>query len=133
MRPSIIGGGYRCYNLWVGGKGVAAYSHRLVASVFVGAAPTPQHEVNHKDGNKRNNSPENLEWVTHKQNLRHAVENLGVMRGRQPNAKLNPERVVAIREMHAKGARGSQIARLQGISHALVCGVVSGKEWAWVK
>lgn len=47
--------------------------HRLVASAFV---PNPDNlsEVNHIDGNKLNNSFNNLEWVTHSQNMKHAVE-----------------------------------------------------------
>lgn len=133
LRPSIIGGGYRCYNLWVDGESVAAYSHRLIAAAFVGPAPTPKHEVNHRDGNKRNNAPENLEWVTHKQNLWHAAENLGVMRGKQPNAKLNPEKVIAIREMRARGASMAEISQTFGISQGLASLVWRGKEWAWVK
>lgn len=44
--------------------------HRLVALAFV-----PGYEegltVNHKDGNKRNNAIENLEWITAKANVAH--------------------------------------------------------------
>lgn len=48
--------------------------HRLVAEAFC-EKPTEKHvEVNHKDGDKANNRAENLEWVTHNQNLRHAYE-----------------------------------------------------------
>ena len=29
--------------------------HRLIASAFLGVAPSPNHQVNHKNGNKRDN------------------------------------------------------------------------------
>lgn len=50
--------------------------HRLVAFTWV-SRPNDLPFVNHKDGNKQNNNAENLEWVTHKENCRHARDILG--------------------------------------------------------
>lgn len=44
---------------------------RLVASYFI-ENPLNKKEVNHKNGNKLNNKVNNLEWVTHAENMKHA-------------------------------------------------------------
>jgi hypothetical protein len=66
--------GYERVNLWKKGKGKKYSIHRLVAIAFI---PNPDNykEVNHKDGNKRNNHVTNLEWCNASQNIKHAYSN----------------------------------------------------------
>jgi hypothetical protein len=70
--------------------------HRLVAIAFV---PNPLNlpQVNHIDGNKFNNEPSNLEWVTCKQNIHHAWR-LGL--SKPPPSQLKHGRYVG---MHKAG------------------------------
>lgn len=83
--------GYLCVDLYEDCNRVTRRVHRLVAEAFV---PNPDNkpEVNHKDGNKLNNSADNLEWVTKKENCRHAWNNglvhpsYGMLGKKNPNS-----------------------------------------------
>jgi hypothetical protein len=57
--------------LWKNNIGQRYKLHRLVATVFI-SNPESRPEVNHIDGNKKNNCVDNLEWVTRSENIKHA-------------------------------------------------------------
>lgn len=69
----IIRAGYRSYDLRHKNKRYSRQAHRLVAEAFI---PNPNNLpiVNHKDGNKLNNTIDNLEWMTAADNLNHAYK-----------------------------------------------------------
>lgn len=65
--------GYPAINTLVGGKRRTHSIHRLLATYFI-ENPDNKGYVNHIDGVKTNNSLDNLEWVTHKENCQHAYD-----------------------------------------------------------
>ncbi|OZV12274.1 hypothetical protein CIW83_09245 [Tissierella sp. P1] len=73
LKPDFVRG-YARYRLCKNGKVKGFFAHRLVAQTFI---PNPKKlpQVNHIDGIKTNNSVSNLEWVTPKENVNHAVKN----------------------------------------------------------
>lgn len=64
------GNEYPSVTLTLNNKHKRFYIHRLVSLAFL---PNPENkkQVNHKDRNKLNNSVENLEWCTPKENMNH--------------------------------------------------------------
>lgn len=71
LKPTQNRNGYWMLNL--GGRRFLRKSllHRIVAEVWL-PNDDPNLEINHIDGNKGNNSVENLEWITHSENEKHA-------------------------------------------------------------
>ena len=95
LRASTDRDGYRQVSLCVGGCATTRKVHHLVAEAFLGAGPVG-HEINHENGLKDDNRPDNLEWVTHEENMAHASSR-GLMRGpvgeRSSTAKLKRPQV----------------------------------------
>lgn len=84
LRPRLKKNGYLQVGLrkhmerkWIG-------IHRLVAIHFI-ENPDNKPQVNHIDGNKQNNTVENLEWATEKENQNHAAR-IG-LRNNMPKGK----------------------------------------------
>ena len=67
------GGGYLRITWREGSRIVQVMAHRLVFAVASGTIPPDDLQVNHKDLNRRNNHPENLELVTQSENIRHRI------------------------------------------------------------
>jgi len=71
--------------------------HRLVAINFI-PNPNNKPQINHIDGNKKNNSIENLEWSTRSENQLHSIK-LGLRNAngiKNSQSKLSEEDVIKI-------------------------------------
>lgn len=64
---------YTGCKLWKDGTCFSKRIHQWIALTFI---PNPENKptVNHRDGNKWNNTVENLEWATYKENNDHAIK-----------------------------------------------------------
>jgi len=62
--------GYPHVLLNIGGKRLWRSNHKLVALAFIGERPKGL-VINHKNGNRADSRPENLEYVTQSENTRH--------------------------------------------------------------
>jgi hypothetical protein len=73
LKGQISNSGYLNFNLTLpGGIKKRFYAHRLVAQAYLENKENKP-EVNHKNGNKLDNTVENLEWVTSKENSQHSI------------------------------------------------------------
>lgn len=81
--------------------------HSIVCLTFFGPRERGQ-EVNHKDGNKANNSIDNLEYCTRKENVQHAFD-MGLIKPKVGSlngmAKLTENQVREIRETAKRNGR----------------------------
>lgn len=104
--------------------------HRLVMLTFVGESKLP---VNHKDGDKLNNSLENLEYCTQSENIKHAFRT-GLSDNRKgedhARSKLTEKQVLEIKELLKIGKyRQRDIADMFGVAQATICLINTGKNW----
>lgn len=108
--------------------------HSLVATAFICEKPEGL-EINHIDGDKRNNNSSNLEYLSHKDNMAHA-RNSGLresMRGLlNVNRKLDLFDVMMIRNLRGKMMQ-KDIACLFNICAEHVYKVQTGRNWGHVK
>lgn len=123
-----VGAGYRTVKLMVDGVQTSCLAHRLVWVHFNGPIPSGL-QINHRNGDKADNRPCNLEIVTPSENLKHAYRTgLKDEHGeRNPTAKLSDFDVEVIRIRYAAGAETQQeIASDYGVSNRVISKIVRG-------
>lgn len=122
--------GYKRVILHKNGEGRRFLVHRLVAEAFVDN-PNCEKIVNHLDGNKTNNVPENLEWCDYSRNMQHAFdEGIRGKHENHPRSKFTNAQVLEIRKRRREhGITSTQIAKEYGMSTTNAKDIINGKTW----
>lgn len=105
--------------------------HSLMMAAFVGPCPKG-YNINHKDGVKSNNVLDNLEYVTPKENTRHA-RRLGLMKSGDAHhyTKITTEDAVQVRNLISQGISQAKIARMYKVHQATISNIhTRSNRWA---
>lgn len=130
-RAEMDNGNYLQVRVMVNGKRVYALAHRLVYLHCKGQLTEAQ-AVNHKNGNKRDNRPENLELASHSENILHAIHTLkshpaaNQSGEKNHNSKLTDAQVARIRMARKTGESLNKIAADFGIAFQTVSKIARG-------
>lgn len=125
--------GYSMIGLRKNGKLKSTSIHRLVALNFIENINNLP-EVNHVDCNKSNNNVNNLQWISRKENQRHAIKNglVPVKRGEEQYChKLTDEKVREIRNNENLTHR--ELAKIYNVSKSTITRVKSRRWWKHVE
>jgi len=118
LKPSTHTTGYLRVAL---GRGVHRYVHRLVAAAF---HPNPDGlpQVDHIDGDRKNNAASNLRWVSVRDNAKYGGVRHGWDAQKLASAKrrVHDLRRKEFADLHAQGYSLRAIAKAFGTSHSIV-------------
>ncbi len=114
---------------------VPALAHRIVYRHFFGPIPG-QLTVNHRNGDKKDNRPANLELATHHDQKIHAIKVLGRYQRmfnqdgeKNHMAKLTADQVRQMRRMRKQGLTYRELSERFGVCRQTAWGIVTGKYW----
>lgn len=132
LKPGTTKDGYLSVVLYMDdGSTNSIAVHRIVAKAFI---PNPLNlpQVNHIDGDKKNNKASNLEWVTIKENINHAIET--GLRVATINLKVNnmftPSDIRNIRDMFRRGVGNQEIAKKYNCNHSTISKIRTGSHYS---
>jgi len=138
LRPDHYG--YLTFNCWIDFIQKELLVHNCVAIIFLGDRSSEGLQVKHLDGNKLNNSMENLYWGTpqevayeikiRKRNKVLYSRHLKVENDKR--SKLKEADIYGIRELNSNGIPQKEIAAFFNTSRAIISNIVSRRSWAYL-
>lgn len=130
-------GGYHYVLLTKDGKQIHHSRHRLVLSTFAPIDGWQDLDVNHENGDKSDNTLKNLTWMTHQQNILHAMHVTKTMNPfnniRQIGLKLDEEKVRHIRKLWNDGQSQHSLAKLYNVTPMCINNIVNRKTWKHIE
>lgn len=120
--------GYKRVNFFINGAQSHPPVHRVVYETFFGPIPVDC-EINHKNGIRDDNRPENLEAITHAENVRYSARVLGANYATYGNARMTAEQRKQIMEMRSNGMPYYKIGKALGFSKSQIMNVWHGRCW----
>lgn len=134
QRPNTSG--YATFTAGKHGQRRSVTTHLLVARLFL---PNPNNfpEVDHLDANRMNPNLNNLDWVTHQENIRRAKER-GSYEGRikgekNPKAKLSESIVLQLIDEYRKGVSIQEMVVKYGYPWSTISNAVKGVTWSYLQ
>lgn len=138
IKPRTHSNGYLRFSIC--GKDV--YAHRLVAEAYIKNV-NGYKEINHIDGNKKNNCVINLEWCTRQQNNKHAFlaglrsnESMRIIANNSNHADaakkqraLSDEEAKEAKTMILEGTTDASIAKAFGVSRGCIYNIRTKKAY----
>lgn len=126
LKPFLNTSGYLSVKI----HGITKQVHSLVNFAFRGKI-SRGHHIDHIDGNKLNNRLNNLEEVTHSENIRRAYSlGLRCSKGDRSNrAILCSREIPKIKQMREKGFTNKEIASKYGVHLSTISKVITGVNW----
>lgn len=100
------------------------YVHVLLAITYL-TDESENKYVNHKDGDKLNNTVHNLEWVTHRENMKHAIENNLI----KNKTSYSEKDVRSVCELLEEGKTAEYIEDKTGMNKSSVYSIRDGSNW----
>lgn len=138
MKTKLAHDGYVLAGFKIASSQKWIMAHKVVTENFLGLCPSGM-QVNHKDGDKRNNCLDNLEYVTPKENIRHANamglrSNNGWVPGNaHSRAKLTENDIRAIRSIRSRfGISFSKLGKMFMVHSSNINQIVKRITWSHI-
>ena len=127
LSPLKLRNGYYQIALWSKGHRKVMLLHKIVLLAFKGECPQGL-ETMHLNSDRADNRLSNLLYGTHSENT---IETIRL--GRNGKQRLNPSKVIAIRDRLQKGEKVKSIAKIYEVSERAISQIKNGHTYSWVK